>query len=168
MITSLGLLAVVLLGSGCPRETSRKSDSTAGSQTPGSETQSLEAQRIHTFLARGENFKWHFFTAGEDGELMTEDDLFVGHELTLPPRSPVELTLTSVDYVYTLTSPDGEKEIAVPEMIHTLNFVAPDSGTYEFRTDPMCGLRFFHDDVQGKLLVEASALRVTVDAGDEP
>jgi heme/copper-type cytochrome/quinol oxidase subunit 2 len=74
----------------------------------------------------------------------------------------VTLLLTSDDYVYTLTSPTGSKEIAVPKLVHTLRFQAPETGTYEFRTDPMCGLRYFHDDVQGTMQVEASPLRVVV------
>ncbi|MCA8997430.1 MAG: hypothetical protein KDA80_10590 [Planctomycetaceae bacterium] len=115
------------------------------------------------FEARGENFQWHFYGAGPDGELRTTDDVFLGNTLTVRPNTKVELDLTSKDYIYTLTSPDGAKEIAVPEMIHRISFVAPQDGDYEFRTDPLCGLRYFHDDVQGRMSVTPASLSIQIE-----
>lgn len=118
--------------------------------------------RTMMFEARGRDFKWHFFSSGPDGKLHTKDDSEIGSDLTVPPRTRLILDLTSDDYIYTLTSPTGEKQVAVPGMVHQIAFDACESGVYEFRTDPMCGLRYFHDDVQGTLSVDAIPLQVQV------
>ncbi len=141
---------------GCGKTQPHTEDSTEGLITLD------ETQYDRSFEARGKNFEWYFYTPGPDGILMTEDDVLVGNELKVVPQTQIELQLTSEDYIYTLTAPDGTKQIAVPEMVHSLSFESPDSGIYEFRTDPMCGLRYFHDDVQGTMQI-AQPLRVSVD-----
>lgn len=106
--------------------------------------------------ARGSEFKWRFFAAGPDGKPASGDETLLGNELVLPSAAEVLLVLTSEDYVYTLNVPDGRIQAAVPQMVHTLRFVAPTSGTHEFRTDPLCGLRYFHDEVLGTMRIASS------------
>ena len=103
--------------------------------------------------ARGVKFAWQFYHLPDGEEPGAETALPLGNTLRLKAGADVQLLLTSTDYVYTLTTPDGQKEIAVPDMIHRLRFTAPERGQYEFHTDPMCGWRFFHDDVQGRMEV---------------
>jgi len=105
------------------------------------------------FEARGRGFKWQFLTAGPDGTFSSGDEVSLGNELVLPPAKDVTLILTSEDYVYTLNVPDGRIEVAVPDMVHAIRFTSPIEGIHEFRTDPMCGLRYFHDDVLGTMRV---------------
>ena len=108
------------------------------------------------FEARGRDFKWQFLSLGPDGEIGTGDEQSLGNELVVPSNASVTLFLTSEDYVYTLDVPDGRIAVAVPEMVHTIQFVSPAEGTYEFHTDPLCGLRYFHDDLLGTLRVTSS------------
>ena len=103
--------------------------------------------------ARGREFKWQFLTPGPDGEIASGDEELLGNELVVPPAADVILVLTSEDYVYTLNVPDGRIEIAVPDMVHSVRFRSPAEGTHEFRTDPLCGLRYFHDEVLGTMRI---------------
>ncbi len=103
--------------------------------------------------ARGRDFKWQFLTPGPDGDIASGDEELLGNELVVPPATDVILILTSEDYVYTLNVPDGRIEVAVPDMVHSIRFTSPAGGTHEFRTDPLCGLRYFHDDVLGTMRV---------------
>lgn len=144
----LTLFALILAG--CGREVS------LSDQPP-------DVPRHAYFEARGRDFTWHFRTLGPDFLPESRDVDFDEKALKVSPRTEVHLQLTSDDYVYTLTAPDGNKEIAVPGMVHTISFVAPESGTYEFRTDPMCGLSFFHDDVQGTMEISADSLTIHVE-----
>ena len=106
-----------------------------------------------TVEARGTDFKWQFLTTGPDRKIGTGDETVLGNELVVPPQTVVTLILTSTDYVYTLNVPDGRIAAAVPDMIHQIQFQSPDSGRHEFRMDPMCGLRYFHDEVLGTMSV---------------
>jgi heme/copper-type cytochrome/quinol oxidase subunit 2 len=106
--------------------------------------------------ARGRDFKWQFLTAGPDGKIASGDEEMLGNELVVPPAADVILVLTSEDYVYTLNVPDGRIEIAVPDMVHSVRFRSPAEGTHEFRTDPLCGLRYFHDEVLGTMRIASA------------
>lgn len=103
--------------------------------------------------ARGHEFHWEFFTVGPDGQPGTGDEKSLGNDLPAPANTLITLILSSDDYIYTLNTPDGRIAPAVPELIHTIQFRSPPEGRHEFRTDPMCGLRYFHDDVLGTMSV---------------
>ena len=133
---------------GCNSETEDPS-----ARAPDSQLQQPSSTRPTVFEARGRDFKWQFLTPGPDGEIASGDEVSLGNELIVPAATDVVLVLTSEDYVYTLNVPDGRIEIAVPDMVHVVQFKSPAEGTHEFRTDPLCGLRYFHDDVLGTMRI---------------
>lgn len=147
--TTLSWLLAACLLSGCGDSPTLKTVATPSSTL-------ASRSRLHqpiTVEARGHNFKWGFFTTGPDKRPGTGDERSLGNELPVPPNAMVTLIVTSDDYIYTINAPDGQVAAAVPEMQHTLQFRAPSKGRHEFRTDPMCGLRYFHDDVLGTMIV---------------
>lgn len=116
-------------------------------------TQQTTSHAPITVEARGTAFKWKFLTLGRDKKIATGDETVLGNELVVPANTVVTLVLTSTDYVYTLNVPDGRIAAAVPDMEHRIQFLSPSDGRHEFRTDPMCGLRYFHDEVLGTMQI---------------
>ena len=109
---------------------------------------------VLAYEARGSEFKWSFAYAGGDGELGTPDDVPLGNDMLVPAGKPVELRLLSDDYIYILAAPDtGAREIAIPDMVHTLRFNSGPPGEHELLSDPLCGFRFYHDEVMGRINV---------------
>lgn len=105
--------------------------------------------------AVGRDFQWHFRYPGPDATLETADDVVGSRTLYLPPDVDVKLDLTSDDYVYTMSLPKhGLKEIAVPDMTHTLRFHTETGAEIDLLVDPMCGFRFYHDEIMGRILVQ--------------
>ncbi|MAG92757.1 MAG: hypothetical protein CMJ48_03255 [Planctomycetaceae bacterium] len=113
--------------------------------------------------ATGRDFQWHFRLAGTDQEIETADDVPAGTTLHLPPETDVELLLESEDYVYVFSNAELRlREIAVPEMTHSLRFRTPVGGTFDLLVDPICGFRFFHDPLMGRITVDrAGTVRKT-------
>lgn len=102
----------------------------------------------------GRDFVWSFRSPGEDGRLHTPDDVLTERQLSVPANADVELWLTSRDFIYTFQVPElALSQIAVPEMTHRLAFRTDVVGTYQIQADPMCGFRFFHDEVMARMLV---------------
>ncbi|GIT30378.1 MAG: hypothetical protein Ct9H300mP1_24240 [Planctomycetaceae bacterium] len=67
----------------------------------------------------------------------------------------MDLKLTSTDYIYTLSLPELQlEEIAVPELVHILRVDAARAGSYQLLSDPMCAVRFSHDEEMGRLKIE--------------
>ena len=97
--------------------------------------------------------KWQFFeveqlTAGIRGSTRP-----IGSELSVHRGDIVDFQITSTDYIYVLSLPDGQREIGVPDMCHHLTFAATRPGRFELLSDAMCGLRLLHDEVQGVLQI---------------
>ena len=111
----------------------------------------------HHVEAHGKDMQWQFFEIVAADELHRCQRRPLGSELRVQPGDRVDVDVTSADYIYVLTLPDGQRQIGIPDMIHRVSFSADQPGVFELRADPMCGLRFFHDEVQG-------IIRVTVDA----
>ncbi len=113
--------------------------------------------------ATGRDFQWHFRRAGTDQEIGTADDIPAGTTLHLPPETDVELLLESEDYVYVFSNAELQlREIAVPEMTHSLRFRTPVGGTFDLLVDPICGFRFFHDPLMGRITINpAGTVRKT-------
>ena len=113
--------------------------------------------------ATGRDFQWHFRLAGTDREIGTTDDVATGTTVHLPPETDVELLLESEDYVYVFSNVELRlREIAVPEMTHSLRFRTPAVGTFDLLVDPICGFRFFHDPLMGRIAINpAGAVRKT-------
>ena len=102
----------------------------------------------------GDDFHWHYRFPGADGELGTMDDLRASGPLHLPVGADVELRLTSRDFVYQLALPHlGLKEVAVPELIFSMEFSTDREGRFELRGDQMCG--YSHASLVTELVVES-------------
>jgi len=103
----------------------------------------------------GSRFEWSFRYPGGDGRFGTDDDLVSTRHLHLPRGRTVDLKLTSTDYIYTLSLPELQlEEIAVPELVHTLRVDADRVGSFQLLSDPMCAVRFSHDEEMGRLKIE--------------
>ena len=106
--------------------------------------------------ATGHEFLWNFRYPGADGEFDTADDVRVEQVLHLPMGTDVVLRLRSDDYVYTLSIPELKlREIAVPELLFTLKFRTTQAGTYDVIADPLCAVRWLHDDDMGRVVIES-------------
>jgi cytochrome c oxidase subunit 2 len=104
----------------------------------------------------GRDFQWHFLYPGADSTLGTSDDVNVDKELRLPVGSDVELQLTSDDYIYFLSLPPFRiKEIAVPDLTYRMRFRTTEVDSFDLPSDPMCGLRFFHDELMGHVTIQS-------------
>ncbi len=118
-------------------------------------------QAAHHYVeAHGMDMKWQFFEIVAADEFRTRQRRPLGTVLEIQLGDRVDVDVTSADYIYVLSLPDGQRQIGVPDMIHRVTFSADQPGSFELRADPMCGLRFFHDEVQG-------IIRVTGDAGTD-
>ena len=101
----------------------------------------------------GENFEWHSRYGGPDGKLGTADDVPARQILHVPTDTRIVIHLTSRDYLYTFMLPQLEaKEIAVPDLIFTVEFRTGAPGTFELRGDQLCG--YAHKSLLGELVVE--------------
>jgi cytochrome c oxidase subunit 2 len=109
--------------------------------------------------ATGRDFYWHFAYPGRDGTLGTADDITSDRDVHVPIGRPVKIELASEDYVYTFGAPElGLKEIAVPELSFAIDFTPEKPGRYQLEVDPLCGLRFAHEnDTMGQLVIEPAA-----------
>lgn len=109
--------------------------------------------------AVGHDFYWRFTYPGPDGQLGTADDIANCPELHVPVNQAIRLELTSEDFIYTFSAPELKlKEIAVPELVFTINYTPTKAGRYELKVDPLCGFRFFHDnEVMAPMIVERAA-----------
>ena len=106
----------------------------------------------------GHDFFWRFRFPGPDGEFNTEDDVSVANELHLPTERDVVFLMTSDDYVYTMAIPDlGLRQIAVPELTFPLAFRVAEERSFEITADPLCGVRLFHGEGMGTIIVQSES-----------
>jgi cytochrome c oxidase subunit 2 len=104
---------------------------------------------------RGRNYLWWFRYPGPDGKLDTPDDVEAGNELHAPVGARVDLLLRSDDYVYALTVPGLERsQVVVPGRTGTMTIQTSAPGSYEVLADPLCGVRLYHDEHMGRILVQ--------------
>jgi len=104
----------------------------------------------------GDDFVWRIRYPGADGIHGTIDDVATTRHLHLPERTDVRIELRSRDYLYTFALPSlGLNEIAVPDLLFTLEFATPVPGTFTLRGDQMCG--FSHADLIGRLVIDSHA-----------
>ena len=93
----------------------------------------------------GRDFQWYFTYPGADGEFGTDDDVDSAHDLRIPKGYKVRLDVTSEDYLYAFRAPELElREVAVPGMSFSINFISDRAGRFELEVDPMCGFDFLH------------------------
>lgn len=103
----------------------------------------------------GRQFCWHFHCLQPEAVQSNADNKMAREELHLPAGSRVEFRFTSEDYIYLCKIPEiGITEIAVPGLTHQCvrDVVVP--GSYDMRVDPLCGFRFYHDELMGRIVVE--------------
>jgi heme/copper-type cytochrome/quinol oxidase subunit 2 len=104
----------------------------------------------------GDEYRLYFRYPGEDGVLQTQDDRFGLRDFYVPANSVVRLRLSSRDYIYLLEVPEvGVYEIAAPDLVFDVRFVAPQGGIHELLGSQMCG--YDHPELLGKLIVQSPA-----------
>lgn len=103
----------------------------------------------------GCEFQWHFRylePAGASAHAMGKTTI---EELHLPVGATVEFRFTSDDYIYLCSVPElGIKQIAVPGLVHCAECEVRGPATYDLRVDPLCGFRFYHNELMGRLVIE--------------
>ena len=83
----------------------------------------------------------------------TADDRLAIDDLRLPADRPVTLELHSADFLYTFAFPDlDRREIAIPDLVHTIDLPPAREGILRYRGDQLCGYR--HDRLIGEIRVE--------------
>ena len=116
-------------------------------------TTTPQPQGPFTVEITGEEFQWHIRYPGPDGQLGTSDDIHALRNMHLPVKTKTKINLTSRDYIYTLVFPNRElREIAVPDMVFSLEFESETTGTFDLIGDQFCG--YAHPDLLGKLVVQ--------------
>lgn len=106
--------------------------------------------------ATGRDFRWRFrilepsdYAAGMDSDALT-------HHLTVPEGAVIDWKLTSDDYIYTFSIPSlGINEVAAPDVLRQWRSGPLAGGSYDLLVDPICGFRFFHEDLMGRVTVKA-------------
>lgn len=106
----------------------------------------------------GHDFFWRFRFPGPDAEFNTDDDVTVANELHLPTEQDVVFLVSSDDYVYTMAIPGlGLRQIAVPELTFPLAFRVTEERSFEIKADPLCGVRLFHGEDMGTVIVQSKS-----------
>jgi cytochrome c oxidase subunit 2 len=105
--------------------------------------------------ATGHEFFWRFCFPGPDGQFDTGDDVRVEKEVHLPLGRDIVFLMTSDDFVYTMAIPRLDlRQIAVPDLTYPLNFHTASLGSFDVLADPLCRVRFFHDESMGRVVVQ--------------
>ena len=108
--------------------------------------------------ATGHKFFWRFRFPGPDAAFDTGDDVRVEREVHLPLGRDIIFLITSDDFVYTMAIPELDlRQIAVPELTFPLNFHTRSEGCFEAIADPLCRVRFFHDESMGRVVVQSES-----------
>ena len=116
--------------------------------------QSSSSRKSVIVQVTGHDFQWSFRYPGADGKLGTPDDVRLNRLLILPPNVDVTLLLTSEDYIYLFSLPPyGLREIAVPDLTHKLLCHTTTVKEFDLMVDPLCGFRFYHDEVMGHVSI---------------
>jgi cytochrome c oxidase subunit 2 len=108
-----------------------------------------------TVEVTGRDFFWRFRFAGRDGKFNTGDDVQLDKQVHLPRDRDIVFLITSDDYVYTLAIPElGLRQIAVPDLTFPLKFRTTRAGSFDILADPLCSVKYFHDENMGLAVVE--------------
>ena len=75
----------------------------------------------------------------------------------LPAGATVDWQLTSDDYIYIFAIPElGIRRVAVPGLSETWHSGPLKPAAYDLMVDPICGFRFWHDELMGRVIIEAT------------
>ncbi len=98
------------------------------------------------------------FRTGSGDLALAVNNAASDRELRLPVGTRVELRFHSEDFVYFFTIPElGIRQIAVPGLVHTCVCESVEPAAYDLRVDPLCGFRFYHDELMGRVVIEKNA-----------
>ncbi len=126
----------------------------AGLAWSGCEREIAPTPRPLVVHVTGEAYEWHVTYPGADGVHGTADDRHTLGSLHAAAGRPLVIELRSRDLLYTFGIPRLDiKEIAVPDLVYTVEFTPADSGTFVLRGDQLCGYR--HQSLIGELVVES-------------
>ncbi len=101
----------------------------------------------------GTDHRWRMEYSGIQGAALKPMFLETGSDLYVPVGTRILLALQSTDYIYTLAVPDfGIKEIAVPRLEFTMEFLPTELGKHELVGDELCG--GLRGKAPGRLIVE--------------
>lgn len=104
--------------------------------------------------ATGAEYRWHIRYPGRDAQLYTPDDVSSLRDIHLPVHTTVQIQLQSTDYLYIFSLPHlGLTQIAVPDMMFSLEFETDSVETFDLQGDQLCG--FSHPSLMGKIIVES-------------
>ena len=100
----------------------------------------------------GDNYLWKVCYAGQDGILLSQDDIILNGDLYLPDNHKVEVYLSSKDNFYFWIAEDFQlKGLAQKNQVEKLTFETSAKGVFKVEADPMCG--FSHESLEMKIVV---------------
>lgn len=104
---------------------------------------------------RGRDYQWHFEYAGADGQHGTEDDFNSPHDLHLITGADVDVTITTDDFIYAVVMPGlDQRHIVIPGQDVRWKWQPYEVGVYDILADPLCSVRFFHEERMGRVVVQ--------------
>ncbi len=119
----------------------------------GQDRQTIELNALDAEVV-GSDFRFYFRYPGDDGILHSQDDRYGTRDFYVPAGALVRLRLGSRDYIYLLEVPEvGVYEVAAPDLVFDVCFVAPRDGQHDFLGSQMCG--YDHSELLGKLIVQS-------------
>lgn len=91
-------------------------------------------------LVRAKQFGWEFHYAGADGEIQTEDDVYIENELVVPVNEEIVLQLESNDVIHSFFVAELRlKQDIVPGMKQFAWFLPNKTGAMEIACTELCG-----------------------------
>ncbi len=100
----------------------------------------------------GGKYAWQVRYPGTDGDLGTGDDFLTRQDVHVASGVNTHIELQSRDFIYTFALPHLDiKEIAVPDLSFSIDFVPGAVGEYPLLGDQMCG--YAHPELMGTLHV---------------
>lgn len=107
-------------------------------------------QSVLEIEVTGDKFYWHFRYPGRDGIVGSLDDIVGSRELIVPLNRQIRLRLRSLDYIYVFEFPPlGIREIAVPELQYSVEFVLQKPTVSTLPMDPLCAFGQFQNESMG-------------------
>jgi len=104
----------------------------------------------------GSEFAFYFQYPGADRTLASSDDRHGTKTLFVPAGAKVTLSLTSLDYIYTLEIPErGVYEMAAPDLVFTTVLPPSSPQSDELLGGQMCGGE--HPGLIGRIVVQTTA-----------
>lgn len=95
-------------------------------------------------LVKAKQFGWEFHYAGRDGQVLTQDDLYIENEMWVPAGEDIVLQLESNDVIHSFFVPELRlKQDVVPGLTQFVWFNATKTGEMEIACTELCGWGHF-------------------------